>query len=192
MLLCVLVCLLAVSSQAQVDPGPDGIGIYADLGGTVNNMFTSPGSVELYVLVTNVQAPLGVGSWELSVDVVGPATYVGYVIPYEHIQVGVFPSFSVGAAQDIRPPAPAILLMSLFFEITGPEPVDFYIKEAHLPVGGSLGNYLPVYINGDIHEDLRNLYPSSGSIDLPVFRINGEAPVATVSARFGDIKALYR
>jgi hypothetical protein len=176
----------------QLDPGPDGIGIYADLEGTQASMMAEPGMVELHVLATGLSEPGGIGGWEMSLYFDGPVTYLGYLIPYNHINVGIFPSFSVGAGGDIRPQAPVIHLMTMTFLVTGTDPADFYIRAAHLPEGGSLGNDLPVYADGANFSHLVNLFPSSGSVELPVFSINGEQPVATEPVSFGGIKALYR
>ena len=51
---------------------------------------------------------------------------------------------------------------------------------------------MPVYFGGSNSSVLHILYPSSGGIDLPVFRINAEAPVATESMAWSHVKALYR
>jgi hypothetical protein len=61
-----------------------------------------------------------------------------------------------------------------------------------VPSGGSLGYFLPMYANGADFNDLHNLFPSSGSIDLPVLRINGEAPTVTEGFSWGCVKALYQ
>ena len=192
MLTCALVCLCAVPALAQLDPGPDGIGLYADLDGMINSITMAPGEVEIYVLATGIQAEFGIGSWELGLYYEGPIVNLGHLIPYNHVNVGVFPSFTVGNAQAVRPPAPVIHLMTLTFLVLGEDPVDMYVRAPALPVGGSLGNDLPAYINGAIHSDLRPLYPSSGSVDLPVLRINGPAPVATDAASWANVKAMYR
>ncbi len=131
-------------------------------------------------------------AWEMSLFYDGPLVNVGYVMPYTSINVGIFPSYSVGNAQAVLPQDNVIHLMTMTFMVTGLEPSNIYIRQAHLPVGGSLGNDLPVYADGEELTVLRNLYPSSGSIDLPVFRINGEAPVATEPATFNGVKALFR
>lgn len=192
-LLTVCVCLaLASASFGQIDPDANSIGFYADMGATMNSIQTEEGMIELYLLVTGLDAPAGIAAWEMSLFYDGPVVNVGYLIPYNSINVGVFPSYSVGNAQAILPQNDVIHLMTMTFLVTGLTPANIYIKQAHLPVGGSLGNDLPVYVDGEDWDVMRNLYPSSGSIDLPVFRINGEAPVATQPASFSGVKALFR
>lgn len=191
MTVCLLLLALPGLALAQLDPGPDSIGFYADLDAvTISMNAAEDDMVDLYVLVTGLDA-IGIGAWEMSLYYEGPVMNIGHLIPYEHISVGVWPSFTIGVA-DYLPAAPVIHLMTLTFLITGEGPADLYIQGAHVPAGGSMGNDLPVYVNGLIHEDLRNMYPSSGSVDLPVFRFNGDAPVATSSASWSSVKALYR
>ena len=196
MILCALLTVLAIPAMGQIDPGPDGIGIYADMEAMTNAMDTGTGLfVELYVLVTGCTAEGGITAWEMSLHYEGPITHAGYLIPYNHINVGIFPSFSVGNAQAVIPQQPVMHLMTLNFLVLGTEPADIYVRAAHAPSGGSMGNDLPVYINdtGDgSYTDLRNMYPSSGSVDLPVFRFNGAEPVATDSATWSGVKAMFR
>lgn len=195
MITCILIAVFAFPAQGQIDPGPDGIGIYADMEGMTNAMTTGEGLVEVYVLATGNTGEGGITAWELSLHFEGPITNAGYLIPYNHINVGIFPSFSVGNSQAVLPFQPVVHLMTLNFLILGTEQADVYIRAAHAPAGGSLGNDLPVYINYTsdyTYDDLRSMYPSSGSVDLPVFRFNGEEPVATDSATWSDIKAMYR
>jgi hypothetical protein len=188
---CVLLSLTAGAAFAQLDPGPDGIGIYADMDAAINRLEAAEGeSFELHVLVTGLDA-IGIGAWEMSLYYEGPVMNIGHLIPYQHISVGIWPSFTIGV-MDYLPAAPVIHLMTLTFMITGEGPADLYIQAAHVPEGGSMGNDLPVFVNGMIHEDLRPMYPSSGSVDLPVFRFNGEAPVATSPASWSSVKALFR
>jgi hypothetical protein len=175
---------------AQIDPGPDGIGIYADMEAMANSAVAGEGILELYLLVTGHEAD-GIGAWEMRLNYDGPINHIGHLIPYNSINVGQWPDYIVGVVEFI-PPAPVMHLMTLTFMVVGTEPASIYVEPASVPVGGSLGNNLPVYVNGLVHEDLRNLYPSSGSIDLPVFRLNGEAPVATDPVSWDRVKAMYR
>ena len=41
--------------------------------------------------------PGGLAGWEMSLYFDGPVPYLGYLIPYNHINVGILPGFSVGA-----------------------------------------------------------------------------------------------
>jgi len=180
-------------SLAQLDPDPDGVGIYADLDGLQNNLMTGEGIIELYVLATGISAPDGMAAWELSLFYDGPLVYAGHVIPYNNVNVGQWPSYSVGHAQAVHAPAPIMHLMTLTFVVTGTNtPGEIFIRQADMPEGGSIGNNLPAYCNGVPPYDLYTMFPSSGGIDAPVFRVNGDQPVATKSVSFSGIKALFK
>lgn len=185
--------ILAIPALAQLDPDPDSVGIYADLGAMQNSMVAEEGTIELYVLATGISSPDGMAAWELSLFFDGPLVYLGYIIPYNSINVGQWPSFSVGHGQAVHEPQPIMHLMTLTFLVIGTDqPGEIFIGPADAPEGGSLGNDLPAYCNANATYDLYTMSPSSGSIDAPVFRVNGDAPVATDEVTFDGIKALYR
>lgn len=193
MILVVLVGVTVTAASAQIDPGIDGIGIYADLDAMVNSVEAGEGMLELYLLATGMESQ-GIKAWEMRLNYDGPINQIGHLIPYDSINVGQWPDYIVGVVGvgTYLPAAPVVHLMTLTFMVNGPEPANIYIEHSSMPVGGSLGNYLPVYVNGLNDGDLRNLYPSSGSIDQPVFRVNGDAPVATDPASWDQVKALFR
>jgi len=190
-MVCVMSVLLAVTAQAQIDDGPDGIGIYADLEGMVNNLYVSEGVIELYVLATNVAATNGIIGWEMGLEWEGPAISIGWDLPYE-AAAGVQDEWSFQiACYDLLPPAPVVHLMTLYYHILDEGTSEFFIRECWYSEGGIMGNYLPAYIDG-FGGELRALNPSSGSIGLPCFRLNGEAPVAVESRSWSDVKAMFR
>lgn len=184
-----ILALMAGAAAAQLDPGPDGIGLYADLEGNVNGLLEGAGQHDLYLLLNGYSVESGLRGWELSLDFPPSAYLVGYSIPYAHINVGIFPSYTVGLGFPMAQ-AEVMHLATFTFMVMDSGPVDVFLKSAAVPIGGSLGNYLPCFADGD-HE-LGTMYPSSGSVDLPVFRFNGEAPVATEPASLDRVKALYR
>nr|MEE4269059.1 hypothetical protein [Candidatus Krumholzibacteria bacterium] len=190
MVFCFCLALIAMSASAQVDPGPNGLGLYADMDGMVNRLDTEPGMVELYLLATNVTEP-NVSGWEFALNYSPSSLYfAGYTIPYSNVNVGTFPSFTVGLAEPI-PQAPVMHLMTLNVGVSNMEPAAIYLMAPALPVGGSLGNDLPAFITApDFY--ITAFQPSSGSVNAPVFRINGDAPVATEPATWGGVRALYR
>ena len=189
MVFCFCIALIAGAASAQIDTGPNGLGLYADMDAMINRLDTEPGMVELHLLATNL-TEVNLAGWEVGLMYFGPIYFAGYSIPYNHVNVGTFPSFSVGLSEPI-PQAPVIHLMTITIGVSEVEPVAIYLTPPALPVGGSMGNDLPAFITGPEFE-LIAFYPSSGSIEAPVFMINGEAPVATEPATMGSIKSLYR
>lgn len=186
-----ILAMMAGAAAAQLDPGPDGIGLYADLEGNVNGLLEGTGQHDLYLLLTGFSGEVGLGAWELQLDY-DPSIYmVGYAIPYAYLNFGTGPEFIVGLGFPMVP-APAMHLATITFMVPGSEPEGIFIKPATYIEGGSMGNYLPCYVNLPNTGELRPMYPSSGSVDLPVFRFNAEAPVATESASLDRVKALYR
>jgi hypothetical protein len=192
-LLLATACLLGGQALAQIDPDPDGIGFYADLGGMVTTVDVAPNvGFDVYLLATNISAPAGIAGWEMSLWTAGNVDVVGWTIPYAHVNVGYFPDFAVGVWPPL-PYQPAILLMEVHLMVGDTNPAELFVSYCSVPPpGGSLHNYLPVYVNADDISDLRNLFPSSGDIDLPVLRINGDAPIAVEPVTWGNVKTLYR
>ena len=139
----------------------------------------------------NCCCPTGIDSWEFGLRFDGPLAYIGFTIPYNHNSAVFYPNFIIVSVPTALEPEPVMHLMTLFFQVTGSDLGNIYIENSNLPPGGTGQNYLPAYISegGTV---VNSLYPSSGSIDLPVFRLNAEAPVAVESLAWSHVKALYR
>lgn len=187
--------LLSTAALAQLDPGPDGIGVYADMEGMVNSVMQNEGLLTVQLLVMGCQNGTGIQAWETGFWVDGSLSYAGFQLPYEGFNLDSFPDMTVGVHIGVDnlpiPRAPIMHLATLYFMVGGPEPGNIYIKPvSHFGGSGSMGNFLPAYATQA--NELFALYPSSGSVDLPVFRVNGDAPVATTQAAFGAVKALFR
>lgn len=178
--------------SAQVDPDPDGVGIYADPEATVNSIAAEAGTnLTLYVLATNVSATEGIGGWQLAVETGSidvelhdlTWSYAGWPVcgfsgPDRMIHVD-----GGGLAQ-----APIIHLATLHVVVLGTGATDLYVRNSSC-VGAELP---PTYTTAGADSRQVPLTPSSGSEDLPVFRINGSAPVATDAETWGALKSLYR
>jgi len=189
-------CLLSATAFAQLDPGPDGIGVYADMDGMVNSITQEEGLLEVQLLLMGCTAETGIQAWEAAILCDGCLTFLGHQLPYEGFNVSAMPDITVGVSdgEDNLPIAqePIMHLTTLQFLVTGPEEGNIYVKPVSFFEGsGSMGNYLPAYAAGETNQ-LYAMYPSSGSVNLPVFRVNGEAPVATTSFTLDGVKALYR
>ena len=188
--------LLSTSAFAQLDPGPDGIGVYADMGGMVNSVIQEEGLLEVQLLLMGCTAESGIQAWEAAIWCDGCLIFLGHQLPYEGFNVATLPDIMVGVTigvdNDPIAQEPIMHLTTLQFLVTGPEEGNIYVKPvSYFEGSGSMGNYLPAYAIAD-SDQLFAMYPSSGSGNLPVFRVNGEAPVATTSSTFDGVKALYR
>jgi len=186
--------LLPVLVMGQIDQGVDGVGLYADPEATINFQDAEAGSIlEIYLMATNLSCPAGLQVVELSL-----------VCPESHVIIGEtqmaqpgydwqeFEGDIILSFLDPVPYAPVMHLATIQIYLTETLPAELFIKSGQLFDGGSLHNDLPVYIVGDNMNEMRNLYPSSGSVDSPVFRINGVGPVAVTSSTLDNVKALYR
>ena len=188
--------LLSATAFAQLDSGPDGIGVYADMGGMVNSITQDEGLLEVQLLLMGCSAESGVQAWEAAIWCDGCLTFLGHELPYEGFNVVTLPDIMVGVSdgEDNDPIAqePIMRLTTLQFLVTGPEEGNIYVKPvSYFGGSGSMGNYLPAYAAAGSNQ-LYAMYPSSGSVNLPVFRVNGQAPVATTSSTLDGVKALYR
>ena len=97
-----------------------------------------------------------------------------------------FLEFIVGFADAVTPePDGSLLLVTLQFINSNVERVDISMSPASIPsIPGTIG-FLPV------DPPLVEMFPSSGSMDTPVFSFNATA-VAVEEETFGSVKALYR
>ncbi len=189
--------LLSIPALAQLDSGPDGIGVYADMGGMVNSVMQDEGLLEVYLLLMGSEAEIGIQAWEAAIWVDGSLTLLGLELPYDGANISILPDITVGVwdGEDNDPifTEPIMHLATLYFMVQGPEPGNIYIKpNSRFGGSGSMGNYLPCYCPDASVPGIFAMYPSSGSVDQPVFRVNGEAPVATTVSTFEGVKALYR
>ncbi len=184
--------LISGSASAQIDQGIDGIGLYADAEATINNITATPGEViELYLMATNISSPDGINAYELSLS--SPQfniVLLELVLNNEDFNVGTFPDIMVGCS-DYKETAPIIELARIRVLVMDSQPAEIYIGPFLAIEGGSAGNYLPGYVDTN-SIPIFDLHPSSGSINEPVFRINGDAPVATTNVSLQGIKTLYR
>ncbi len=185
------ISLLSLPATAQLDPGPDGIGLYADMDGYINSAMLEDGMLELNLLVMGLTTETGIQAWELGIRCEGPISLMGFSLPYDGYNFSTLPDMVMGVFGDPLPQAPVMYLATLTFMVSGPETADIYIQNSSLFDHGSMLNDLPCYAFLPDH-DLKAFYPASGSIDLPVFRVNGEAPVSVEESSLSAVKALYR
>lgn len=191
LLLCAVLMTSAGTAPAQVDPDPNGIGIYYDTAATIHcEQFVPPGEFELYLVLTQATAMAGVGGWELRIEFNCPSVWVtGWFI---HGWQGGFldpPNFMQGLV-DPRPWSPAILLMTMTVLGLNPDCCWFYIVPHPSPsIPGSI-----MYVDAADPWNWIEMYPSTGGFTTPVAGINCDCPppVANEKYTWGGVKTIYR
>jgi hypothetical protein len=185
-----LLLVLATGAIAQIDPDPDGFGIYFDYGASQVSVAAPEGteSITAYLVLTNPSVQGNLTHWSASVwtflDEPGYAAifgspYNGYNLETnmpgsEHwvFEVSVYPDHP---ATEITMLAHLTILPYVF-----DEPINLYVGAGYESAGYGTdagGAYF---------------HPSSGGWDLPVAVINGTAPVAVDVESWGMLKTLYR
>jgi len=179
-------------ASAQIDPGPNGLGVYFDQDATV--VMAEIGAEEYvtgYLIVTN---PTEAGSmmwWQCAVCMDNGYPLVMTVHGFNVLSGGMPFSPCAGFAVSDGPPIGGITILA---------EMDFLLQEAGIAnitvvsleeseelLGGMFYSTSPGY-----QDPVFPFHPSSGSESLPVARINGEPPVAEVDVTWGSVKALYR
>jgi hypothetical protein len=192
-----LVALAAVASLvvggqalAQVDAGPDGLGMFFDTGATEYCMDFTGGQVNLYLMLVNCSEPTGISGWECHVTYTVPSGNfeTGWTLPAGSLNVSAAPDFVVGLGAPL-PFAPAMLLATYGVLAFVPDPMMFYVGPCNTPsIPGTA-----VYAAGDDPGLLIPMSPVSGNPELPVAQLNGGCGViGNEDATFGQVKNLYR
>jgi len=186
---------IVANVAAQIDPDPDGIGVYFDLEATQVVAMAEEGEfVTAYLFATNISQPGGVVFWEASIEPNitvppdDPAAWAGYIYgapvdSYNYaMNVPGDPSWHcIAMPQPPLPVAPLTLLAYLSIHILdGSYPIALYVTYDPL--------YSVVGTDGPYHD----LFHSSGAEDLPVAVINGQGPIAAQAATWSQLKSLYR
>jgi hypothetical protein len=175
---------------AQPDPDPDGIGIYFDEGATQISRTAEIGEdVTAYLIVTNPSLTGGIAMWGALVVASPYALVHGSTTLGDNIAMNMpgNPSYSFFVYCDTPLPQLVNFLVLATLTITPIDDaaIDLFINE------GSPD--LPMYRLEDPYQgDNHFWYPISGSVDLPVARINGDAPVNSETATWSAVKATFR
>jgi len=190
------VALLASGALAQVDPDPDGMGVYFDTAGTMFCTSTAAPfeQITAYLLITNPSATSGGSGWEAWVTVEG-----GVVAPSWTLAAGldVDPSdqgFQVGIGTGglALPYGETVVVATYSAFVQVPDAVvNFYVEGVP---GSTSFPSSPGYAAGNDAGDLRPLQVSSGTgMGLPVASVNGDCGVvANEDLTFSNVKALFR
>jgi len=187
----VLSCLLfATCALAQIDPHPDGIGIYADLEGTEVSIQAEVGEIfPVYLLMTRPSTELGIASW--AAMVVAPLNcqilawniqggpYLSYASP---------PEFTV-CFTEYPSPQPIMHLLTFYCQMTNEYPGYFRVVGA--PINGPPFDEAPCYLVEDDFETPHFMHGYPNGIGEPMFAVNDDlTPVNAMSLT--SVKSLFQ
>jgi hypothetical protein len=188
LLACPILLLVGVAA-AQVDPDPDGIGIYADLGATRTRL-SAPAEhpFEVYLMLTRPSAVGTIAGWTAGIVVPENAVIWGWNIAGDHwVNMGSPPIFEVAySLESSLPLQDVVLLMTFIIYLTDVNPAEFYITR-------SFDYYdWPCYLD---HVDLGmliELHPWPRGSNQPAFCVNPGTSTPVLAATMGTVKNLYR
>jgi len=187
-----VICFISISSAtiAQIDPDPDGIGIYFDEGATQVVTTVPVGeSVNAYLIATNPSQPGTLALWEASVVPSGPGLVVGGPVGGFNMSTNMPGNPSYGFSVSMNDPYPTLQPITILATL-GITVLDEGAIGLHVFGGGSLD--LPNYRVDDMYGPDNILYPSSGSCNVPVAMINGADPVANEQRSWSVVKSIFR
>ncbi len=190
----ILACALvwAAVATAQIDPNQNGIGIYADLDGLVNEVEVAVGDpMEVYVLITRPTGTVKLGGWEAHIVVPDNISIWGWNFPNPGTLAFSTPPDFMAA----HPPVAFQVVnhvMTFIVVPTDSEPAQFYIEPFPYTTPVPAPRYIDVEYGPDaVPGVLIDLVPYPAGIGNPSFTVNA-GPLPTRAASWGEIKALYR
>lgn len=196
-LLIILICGLALSATAQLNPEPDLLGVYFDQGATVRQIRTAVPFAEVtaYLVLTHPTDPGGIAGWECAVDVSGSLTAERWEIAaglnIADSSRGLF-HVGIGLSPLCLPPVPTVTLATwrayavsttdpVFFRILPfPDTVSFQGSPGYAS-GQTPGHLIPLLVDCDA------AYGSA----CATINYNG-CGVGAENRSWSEIKALYR
>jgi hypothetical protein len=185
--------LFAESALAQIDPDPDGIGIYFDQGATINSVTVAEGTpyVTAYLVLTNPSVLGNMVHWSCSISsfLEGPGlaqvsgSHTGGFNLDTNMPGSEHWSFEISFDPETENPTTGITVLAQLHIVphVHDEPIYLYVRNG----AGGFAFYGTDNGGADFN-------PSSGSWGLPVAVINGEASVAVEPESWGGVKSLYR
>jgi len=190
-LLVVALALMAGQAAAQIDPDPNGLGIYFDLEASQHSagvpVFTP---FTMYLILTNASAAGGVFGWECTIEYDDTNMLVLDWVPTNWSGSVFDPSnFAIGLETPL-PWEPAINLMTITAMMLTPDCSWLSIIPYPNP---SIPDNI-VYVDGADPWNLIPMYQSTGGPEFPVAGINCEVPppVSAEDFNWGGMKTLYR
>ena len=189
---CVSLVILASGASAQIDNDPDGLGLYFDQGATVVSSTVAEGteSVTAYLILTNPSVGGNLNHWSAGVRTLlggqGNAQVTGSPTRGYNLALNMPGSehwvFEVSVGDEIPFPTTRITVLAVIaiWPYVYDVPINLYVT-----FGSEFGGYGTDIGGADFQ-------PSSGSWDLPVAIINGQAPVAEKPQSWGQVKSVFR
>ena len=193
--------MIAIASVAfaQIDPDPDGIGLYFDMEATEVCMATAAPfeSITAYLLATNITEESGISGWEMEVLIDGPLVAAAWeLIGIQPLNVFTAPVFAVGLGEHglANPIVNNVVHLATLtaFVMAPTDQVSFGIKNHD---SSSWNPPAPGYAAGDDAGNLVAFQVSSGypfGAAVAVVNMDCENVVANDDVSFGSVKALYR
>lgn len=195
----IVITMLASAAIAQIDPDPDGIGLYADLAATQTSISVAPFTeFEVYLVATNISEE-DIVIWGTEIGWDPGLLYMDHSFPYGNIDNHIFffgtdeaDMAIAGSDYSILAYGPNAHLLTISFLFFDNIPHYLYLRPFWYGSGPDTQISYGSKQMHDAYEPNIPLHPSSGSFDLPVFVVNGDAPVESESMSFGQVKRLYR
>ena len=179
---------LSGSAFAQDPAYRDNIGIYLDEAGTNNcGPLALNTPTPAYLVLTQLTAS-EVLAWEAKVTFEN-IFVLAFADRGQAIDVGSRPDeHVVGYASALPVVGGACVVADLTIMVTNANPGLVFMDEIYFSL---LENGLPAYLDGDSNGYA--LYPALGTVNDPVFVVNGDCgSVAVEDASFGSVKSLFR
>ena len=131
-----------------------------------------------------------IGGFECKVNMPLSASFakVSENYPVAKVNVGEYPYYVVGYSGSIPVSNNAVVLCTWEFVVQDVTAMNVYLDKTRFP---SIDGEMAILDGGD-GDRLVPVYVSSGSVDAPVFSINGSDAVATDVKSWGNVKALFR
>jgi hypothetical protein len=199
---CLAVMALASTAFAQIDPDPDGVGIYFDEAAYVYCTDAEVGTqLTAYLCFTRISSSSGIGRWESKIEVSDPAAILGWALRGQATNSTMAPEFAVQLAEPL-PYVSSLVVLEIELQVMNGYPLALRVWPVSDPTVMIGGYGLPGYATGDDPEDFRTLGYSWGwdqttgtpywcTVVNPVGSCD-DPPTATPTRTWGGIKALYR
>lgn len=195
-LIAILVIIIIPGSvSAQLDSGPDGIGIYFDQDAMVNCLNGASGEIRGFLIITHPSIETGIGTWSCFVEYELPpgATITNWVLRGNVWNIYEPPNFFAALVSPTVPLIPSTDATRIaWFDMLMPNPgcVWFRVRESFSEMGfpSELG-----YYDGGANSLFVPLNPAAGN--LPNAGLNCsdcDSAVSSETRTWGMMKALYR
>jgi hypothetical protein len=200
-ILCLSIVVWVTTAMSQVDPDPNGIGIYFDEGANVYCMQTEVGNqTSAYLCLTRITSESGISKWEAKVEVSRPSDVLAWNLMGQGTNTSETPEFNV----DLTEPLPwqsSLVVLEMTISIQAVHPLVFRVHPVENPSVPGAPFPLPAYALGDDPSEFRTLGyswgwdPATGEPNwCAVINPAGDCsdpPTANSSSSWGGIKALY-